>query len=62
MECEREECEDKDSVHYFMCHMTQEEFNKYRQISSVSMGYESGLIRNERYEFNKIKSEYLQSK
>jgi hypothetical protein len=27
-QCEHNDCQDKDSVHYFMCHMMQEEFNE----------------------------------
>jgi len=36
-------CEDKDSVHYFMCHMTQYEFNQRYP------------YKPQEYKFNKIK-------
>ncbi len=53
---------DKTSMKYFMTKMTQEEFDtirNYRPSSCVRMGFETGLTRDERYIFNKIKCEYL---
>lgn len=45
------DCEDKDSTHYFMCHMTQEEWDEKIK------NYE--IVKN--YKFNKIKSEQIES-
>lgn len=56
---------DKTSTTYFMTQMTQQEFDelikKYRPPSSVRMGCETGLTREERYIFNKIRSDIIQN-
>ncbi len=54
------DCHDKKSMHYFIYHMTQKEFLKFRLRSYVNMGCETGLTREERYIFNKIKIDEIQ--
>ena len=53
------DCKDKDSMHYFMCHMTQKEFESLSRCGSKD--YETGLSRDERYILNKIISDRIQN-
>ena len=52
---------DKTSITYFMTEMTQEEFDELRKFrSSSNKDYETGLSRDERYIFNKIRYDHIQ--
>ncbi len=51
--------EDKKSIKYFMTKMTQEEFDELNKFRIRTNDYETGWSRDERYIFNKIRSDYI---
>lgn len=59
MTCEMpsKECEDKDSIHYFMCHMTQQEFNeRFSNDLQIISDFNFNRIN-----YNKIKAERIKN-
>lgn len=56
MECHKKssDCEDKDSTHYFMCHMTQEDWEKRRGWSDIKKDHEF------QYHINKIRMKQIE--
>lgn len=56
MNCQNNpDCRDKDSTHYFMCHMTQEDWDKRRDLSDIKKAHEF------LYHFNKIKMKQIEN-
>lgn len=55
MKCKNltEECQDKNSTHYFMCHMTQEDFDERIKWSELRRAHEV------QYHLNKIRSKSI---